>query len=366
MVFLCIYLTVSGVLLLLFVNSLQIISYIFFAMVMLIAGLIKDIWWSFLLLILFGIISETILFLQVSEKISYNYPLIDKSYWGVLIPMFLVIAISETSHNLNLIVGHRYLEAKKTAIEITKKNLELEKRIERRERQIEESHYNEIKSYQVNANYGGIFSPMLHDISTPLSTALGAMILVEDNPSDVKYLEASLDQLKDIYSQTDNILDGFGDEPELVNVGEVVDRIDSILDSALLKEGIRISYDDLENTYIFISKISFERVCINLLLNSIDALKEIKDKRGKVICISASESNGSVRVTFEDNGIGMSSEIVERAFDHGLTNKNSNSNLGIGLSYVRSEVEKFDGDIKVESLVGEYTKVELTFPIRSS
>jgi PAS domain S-box-containing protein len=71
-----------------------------------------------------------------------------------------------------------------------------------------------------------------------------------------------------------------------------------------------------------------------------------------------------VKVTIEDNGVGIPQEHLDRVFDpyFSTKNKGTQKGMGLGLAICYSIVTKHDGAIKIESEPGKGTVVELYFP----
>ena len=65
-------------------------------------------------------------------------------------------------------------------------------------------------------------------------------------------------------------------------------------------------------------------------------------------------------ISIKDNGVGIPLEQQERIFTPYFTTKSSGS--GIGLSVVRQIIEKHDGEVSLESLVGSGTTFYLKLP----
>lgn len=68
-------------------------------------------------------------------------------------------------------------------------------------------------------------------------------------------------------------------------------------------------------------------------------------------------------LTASDNGAGISPDILDRIFEPYFTTKEVDIGLGLGLAVVHGIVKKHDGDIKVDSVVGKGTTVEVLFPL---
>ncbi len=76
-------------------------------------------------------------------------------------------------------------------------------------------------------------------------------------------------------------------------------------------------------------------------------------------------SEENVRIAVSDEGVGMTSDQVERVFDKFYRVDASNTakeGLGLGMAIVKSIIEAHGCQIWVESEVGEGTKVTFTLP----
>lgn len=105
-----------------------------------------------------------------------------------------------------------------------------------------------------------------------------------------------------------------------------------------------------------------ERAITNLLDNAIKyavAPPEIK--------VEASLVNGNIRVEISDNGIGIAEEEQGRIFDRfyrvSTGNRHDVKGFGLGLSYVKTIVEKHGGTISVQSKPGKGSRFIVSLPV---
>jgi two-component system, NtrC family, nitrogen regulation sensor histidine kinase NtrY len=100
-----------------------------------------------------------------------------------------------------------------------------------------------------------------------------------------------------------------------------------------------------------------EQVLINLVVNSIEAVKDTEDAR---IVLSASEaSNGKVVIKVADNGVGMPEEVQDKIFIPFFSTKKNGS--GIGLSLCKQIMMLHKGNIQIQSIEGTGTSFTLHF-----
>ena len=106
----------------------------------------------------------------------------------------------------------------------------------------------------------------------------------------------------------------------------------------------------IEAIWIHADKDMLSQVLDNLLLNAKQATDSITEPQ---IFIDVQTIENKVLISIKDNGVGISLEQQERIFTPYFTTKSSGS--GIGLSVVRQIIEKHDGEVSFESLVGSGT-----------
>jgi signal transduction histidine kinase len=103
------------------------------------------------------------------------------------------------------------------------------------------------------------------------------------------------------------------------------------------------------------------QVFVNLLTNAIHAM----EGKGS-LTLSTEKKDGDIRISITDTGCGIPSENLQKIFDPFFTSKGVGKGTGLGLYNVRTIVRKYHGELKVESVVGKGTTVQLMFPCFSS
>lgn len=88
-----------------------------------------------------------------------------------------------------------------------------------------------------------------------------------------------------------------------------------------------------------------DQVIINLLLNSLDAVKKVKNPA--ISLIAFSNQNNRITIEISDNGTGIKPDIIDKIFMPFFTSKKGGS--GIGLSLSRQIMHLHKGSISVKS-----------------
>lgn len=103
----------------------------------------------------------------------------------------------------------------------------------------------------------------------------------------------------------------------------------------------------------------------SILQNAIEAIKEkdIPEKEG-LITIATNVFEGSVVISFTDNGIGMSEEISSRAFDFFFTTKGVKK-TGTSLTIVKTTLITHNGHVEMDTKINEGTTIRLIIPVKT-
>ncbi len=108
---------------------------------------------------------------------------------------------------------------------------------------------------------------------------------------------------------------------------------------------------------------------MNLLTNARDALNERYPEGGeaKRICIAATRhvderARAWLRITVEDSGTGIASDMLEKIFDPFSTTKR-NAGPGLGLAVSQGIAREHGGALHVESELGRFARFHLDLPL---
>ena len=140
---------------------------------------------------------------------------------------------------------------------------------------------------------------------------------------------------------------------ELLELNTIIKKAIKNIELQLNKKNGKI-YLDLKanNTLIEADKIHIMNVIYNLLDN---AIKYAKNK--PEIKIESSDVINGVIIKIKDNGIGIAKEhqlkIFEKLYRIPTGDIHNVKGFGLGLSYVKSIIDKLKGNIKVDSNLGE-------------
>jgi len=103
------------------------------------------------------------------------------------------------------------------------------------------------------------------------------------------------------------------------------------------------------------------QVLLNLVVNAAQA---IPDDREGLITIRTYSDGTFANIEVEDNGLGMSDEILQKVFDPFFTTKDPGKGTGLGLSVSQKIIQDHGGALTVVSSVGVGSIFKITLPIR--
>lgn len=228
-------------------------------------------------------------------------------------------------------------------------------------RSMEES----IKRKDRLAAVGRVGAGLAHEIRNPLGAMRGAIQVLESN-TPPESMQADL--MKIILRESDrlnSIITNFLSyaKPKVGSFMEV-DACEAIRDTVKL---LRHSPDVTEAhtlkevlpaspVFVLADTTQLKQVFWNLARNSINAMPE----KGELTIKLETIANHRAQIVFEDSGVGMSPEQVERLFEP-FSNSTSGG-TGLGLSIVYQIIRDHDGVINVRSFEGEGTTITIVLP----
>ena len=225
------------------------------------------------------------------------------------------------------------------------------------------------------ASLGDLVSGVAHEINNPVGVVNSAADVAQrcaarigdgEVAKPLALLKANLDAVLEAGGRIDTIvksLKNFArlDEAEFqtVDLHEGIDSALTLLESQLGGR-IIIARDYGEIQPIYCSPGQLNQVFMHLLRNAIAAI----EGTGR-ITIRTCETADGVRVLIRDTGRGIPAEQLARIFDFDFRATDQRVKMGFGLSTDYRIIQDHQGEIKVESEMGEGTEVTIDLPMRA-
>lgn len=249
--------------------------------------------------------------------------------------------------------------------------IKLNRLLESKNHRIEQSE-NELRL--INAAKNKFFSIIAHDLKNPFHTVMGYSYLLSkdydrfDETERRKFATDIHQSTNNIFRLLQNLLEWSRSQtgrliisPREIELGKIVENAFSVLRSLAEQKNISIQKDFDDKLVLFADAQMIETVLRNLINNAIKFTPE----NGKVE-ISAQQIDGHINVCVKDSGIGISEEDVQNLFriDSKVKRKGTNNEDGSGLGLILCSefINKNNGTIWVESILGSGSSFYFTVP----
>lgn len=218
------------------------------------------------------------------------------------------------------------------------------------------------------ASMGQLAAGVAHELNNPLSTILlYSEILRKDAPEgsphleDLEMITSEAKRCKTIVSDLLN----FARQQEVLaqetNLNALIDVVVGKLDHRRNYEHVDIIREfDPGLPAIQADPAQLQQVFINLLNNAVDAM----DGKGTLTITTRLLNADSVEVRVTDTGSGISLDNMDKLFTPFFTTKPAGKGTGLGLSIVYGIIKMHQGQIHIQSKVGEGTTFVITLPLQ--
>ena len=241
--------------------------------------------------------------------------------------------------------------------------------LEKRTNELRNAQASLIRSEKM-ATIGQLTATVSHELRNPLATVHGTIANLEMNIAPGT--EQTTRQISRIKRNVDRCHKIINDLLDFSKTSES-DREETTLDAWLegvfreLAHPAWLSFQFLpgtDGTQVPLDQDRIRRVVINLYENAVQALESTMENGNggqRELTVRTKLQNGNVEIVFEDNGPGISENVMDRIFEPLFSTKTYGT--GLGLPTVKNIMEQEGGGVSIHSSGNEGTQASIWLPI---
>ena len=207
-----------------------------------------------------------------------------------------------------------------------------------------ENEFKKTQKVEKLVTIGELAARLAHDMRTPLSNLNMGLKLIGQKisePSEREKLEMMEKATERLSHQIENVMDFVRTRDPTLSIWDLNSILEESLKQTSLPDTIEIKLPK-QNSQIICDKEQFEIVFVNLIKNSIDAIKE-----NGFIKFDVEETPLETKIKIEDSGPGVPEKFIDQIFDPLVTLKNRGT--GLGLASCQNIVKAHGGTITVKN-----------------
>ncbi len=219
---------------------------------------------------------------------------------------------------------------------------------------------------------GTLAAGVAHEVGNPLAS-ISALVQVVQRSTDDLFVKEKLELVKSQVTRISKIIRDLVDfsrpsnyELRLTDINENISEAVEIVKVGTKAKDIFYKLKLSDNIPLLpLVADQIQQVFVNILLNAVDAIMEMPDKKDNYIDVSSKANEDDIILTFSDTGPGIPEENQSKIFEPFYTTKKEGKGTGLGLWVSYGIIKSFQGDIKVKSKIGKGTIFTITLPIQT-
>ena len=230
------------------------------------------------------------------------------------------------------------------------------------------------------ASIGRLSAGLAHEIGNPLGIIQGYVDLLADTSlSDEDRKTFCLRATKELGRINDlirNLLDlsrsSVAASVENIDLHDLIRDLISTV--SVKKTSVPIAFQTdftATDSEVVINSDGLRQVFLNCILNSIDGIEELENKKnGKIIVTTENpkskpdkQKKQTISISIQDNGIGIEHEQEDAVFDPFFTTKEVGKGTGLGLAVAHNIIKTAGGTITMSSKADSGATVSITLPL---
>jgi PAS domain S-box-containing protein len=220
---------------------------------------------------------------------------------------------------------------------------------------------------------GELTASLAHEVKQPIAAAVTdantcVRWLSRDDPDVEEAREAASRVVKDatraaeIITRVRQLFKKGTPEQALIDVNEIIREMIVLLGSDATRYDVSIQTELAKDLpQVMGDRVQMQQVLMNLMTNSIDAMKDLDGTRELII--SSQAEDGQLMISVSDTGVGLPPKQADQIFDAFFTTKPQGTGMGLRIS--RSIVESHGGRLWAADNSPRGASFHLTLPIKA-
>ncbi len=225
-------------------------------------------------------------------------------------------------------------------------------------------------------------SRMSHDIRTPMNAIIGMTAIATAHIDDKERVQDSLGKIdassRHLLGLINEVLDMSRIESGKISLNENCFNLPELINNLLVmvqpqikkhKHNLQVHIFDIEHENLTGDSLRLQQALVNIMGN---AVKYTPDNGNISLTVKESPSHNSSKgyyeFIFEDNGIGMPAEYIERIFEPFSRVEDVRTSkiqgTGLGMAITQNIIHMMGGEITVESEEGKGSKFTITLLLK--
>lgn len=214
---------------------------------------------------------------------------------------------------------------------------------------------------------GNLVANFAHEIKNPLNgLAIAAQRLQREYPQQnegdsklVSIIIKEIDSMTKVLNDFLSLVRPEVKEYQEFDLSQLTKEVGLLIRQQLSEKGIKYIEHLEEGVSCIASFEDIKRVLTNLLLNAMDAVSAVGDRKPE-ISISLKRRKKDISIEIVDNGPGIPAQALKKIFEPYYTTKKGGT--GLGLYIVQKIINEHNGKIKVQSILGRGTTFSVILP----
>jgi signal transduction histidine kinase len=254
-------------------------------------------------------------------------------------------------------------------IALLSETINLYARLSRANKKLQRAHENKL------TNVAAAVAAISHEIRQPLAAistnSAAARRFLARGPADIERVKGILDNIGNASLRVNEVIESVGalfrtanPERQSIDVNDLVIETLQLLGRELADCSITVDTQlTSELPPITGHEGQLQEVILNLVQNSIDAMRTMTAKPRMLHVRTAPHGRDAIAISVEDTGPGIEGKTLSNVFDAFVTTKTKG--MGLGLAISQMIVERHNGQISAMSGANGGARFEITLPIKA-